>query len=141
MDRTQHRTMRVVAAAALALGVAGGSYGVASAAGGSGSSPTSGSGSGTPMTQPQGWGHQRSDETELTGDTAAKVKAAAVAKVSDATVSRVETDADGHAAYEVHMVRSDGTLVTVYVDKQFEVVGVETGMAGPAGRPSTRPTA
>ena len=141
MDRTQHRTMRVVAAAALALGVAGGSYGVASAAGGSGSSPTSGSGSGTPMTQPQGWGHQRSDETELTGDTAAKVKAAAVAKVSDATVSRVETDADGHAAYEVHMVRSDGTLVTVYVDKQYQVVGVETGMSAPAGRPASQPTA
>jgi hypothetical protein len=34
------------------------------------------------------------------------------------------------------MVRSDGTLVTVYVDKQFEVVGVETGMAGPAGQPA-----
>ena len=141
MDRKQHRTMRVVAAVALALGVAGGSYGVASAAGGSGSSSASGSGSGTPMTQPQGWGHQRSDETELTGDTAAKVKAAAVAKVSDATVSRVETDADGHAAYEVHMIRSDGTLVTVYVDKQYQVVGVETGMPAPAGRPTGQPTA
>ena len=72
MDRKQHRTMRVFVAAALALVFAGGSYGVASAAGGSGLSPTSGSGSGTPMTQPQGWGHQRSDETELTGDTAAR---------------------------------------------------------------------
>ena len=141
MDRKPHRTMRVVAAAALALGVAGGSYGVASAADGSGSSSSSGSGSGTPMTQPQGWGHQRSDGTELTGDTAAKVKAAAVARVSDATVSRVETDADGHAAYEVHMVRSDGTLVTVYVDKAYEVVGVETGMPRPPGRPTGQPTA
>ena len=141
MDRKPHRTMRVVAAAALALGVAGGSYGVASAADGSGSSSFSGSGSGTPMTQPQGWGHQRSDETELTGDTAAKVRAAAVAKVSDATVSRVETDADGHAAYEVHMVRSDGTLVTVYVDKEYQVVGVETGMPAPPGQPAGQPTA
>ena len=140
MDRKQHRTMRVVAAVALALGVAGGSYGVAGAAGGSGSSSASGSDSGTPITQPQGWGHQRSDETELTGDTAAKVKAAAVAKESVATVSRVETDADGHAAYEVHMVRSDGTLVTVYVDKAFEVVGVETGLSRPAG-PAGQPTA
>jgi len=140
---TRQRTMRIVVASALALGVAGGSYGIASAASGSGSS----SGSGTLPTvaaqagRPQGWGPQRSDETLLTGETASKVRAAAVAKEPNATVSRVETDADGHAAYEVHMVRSDGTLVTVYVDKQFEVVGVETGMAGPAGQPSNRPTA
>ena len=133
---TKQRTMRIVVAAALALGVAGGSYGIASAASGSGSS----SGSATVPSivaqagRPQAWGPQRSDETLLTGDTASKVRAAAVAKEPNATVSRVETDADGHAAYEVHMVRSDGTLVTVYVDKQFEVVGVETGMAGPAGR-------
>ena len=140
---TRQRTMRIVVASALALGVAGGSYGIASAASGAGSS----SGSGTLPTvtaqagRPQGWGQQRSDETLLTGETASKVRAAAVAKEPNATVSRVETDADGHAAYEVHMVRSDGTLVTVYVDKQFEVVGVETGMSGPAGRPSTGPTA
>ncbi len=138
---TRQRTMRIVVASALALGVAGGSYGIASAASGS----SSGSGAlptvAAPAGRPQGWGPQRSDETLLTGETASKVRAAAVAKEPNATVSRVETDADGHAAYEVHMVRSDGTLVTVYVDKQFEVVGVETGMAGPAGRPSTRPTA
>jgi uncharacterized membrane protein YkoI len=81
---------------------------------------------------PQGWGNQRPDETLLTGDTASKVEAAAVARVgSGATVSRVETDVDGHAAYEVHMVKQDGTLVTVYVDKQFDVVSVETGMPTP----------
>ena len=140
---TRQRTMRIVVASALALGVAGGSYGIASAASGSGSS----SGSATVPSivaqagRPQAWGPQRSDETLLTGDTASKVRAAAVAKEPNATVSRVETDADGHAAYEVHMVRSDGTLVTVYVDKQFEVVGVDTGTAGPAGQPSNRPTA
>lgn len=73
------------------------------------------------------WGGQRSDETLLTGDTASKVEAAAVAKVgSGATVVRVETDADGNAAYEVHMVKADGTPTTVYVDKQFDVVSVET---------------
>ena len=63
----------------------------------------------------------------MTGDTATKVQQAAVAKVgSGATVVRVETDADGHAPYEVHMVKSDGTPVTVYVDKSFNVVSVET---------------
>jgi hypothetical protein len=138
---TRQRTMRIVVASALALGVAGGSYGIASAASGSssgsGALPTVAAQAG----RPQGWGPQRTDETLLTGETASKVRAAAVAKEPNATVIRVETDADGHAAYEVHMVRSDGTLVTVYVDKQFEVVGVDTGTAGPAGQPSNRPTA
>ena len=70
---------------------------------------------------------QRSDETVLTGDTASSVTAAAEAEVPGATIERVETDADGHAAYEAHMVKSDGSRVTVYVDKQFEVVGTEDG--------------
>jgi hypothetical protein len=138
---TRQRTMRIVVASALALGVAGGSYGIASAASGSssgsGALPTVAAQAG----RPQGWGPQRSDETLLTGETASKVRAAAVAKEPNATVSRVETDADGHAAYEVHMVRSDGTLVTVYVDKQYQVVGVETGMPAPPGQPTGQPTA
>jgi uncharacterized membrane protein YkoI len=70
---------------------------------------------------------QRSDETALTGDTATKVKEAALAKTGGGTVERVETDADGHAAYEAHVLKSDGTRVTVYVNKQFEVVGTESG--------------
>lgn len=144
MDRHQSRRMRIAAAGAVALGLAAGSYGIASAASTSGSSSSAGPTLGTVQTggtsttvsarqsAPQGWGHQRPDETVLTGDTASKVEAAAVARVGGgATVSRVETDADGHAAYEVHMVKPDGTLVTVYVDKQFDVVGVETGMPAP----------
>jgi len=31
----------------------------------------------------------------------------------------------------VHMVQSDGTPATVYVDKSFGVVSVQTGMPGP----------
>jgi hypothetical protein len=67
----------------------------------------------------------------LTGDTAAKVRQAALAKLSGATIIRVETDADGNAAYEAHIVKADGTPVTVYVNKQFEVVSVQTGMPRP----------
>ena len=120
-----------VATAAVALGVALGSYGVASAASGS-STTTTTSSSATPtapLTAPtaqQGWGAQRSDETLLTGDAAAKVKAIALAKVPGATVVRVETDADGHAAYEAHLTKSDGSLATVYVDKDLNFVSVET---------------
>lgn len=146
---TTSRIPRTLAAGAVLVGVAAGSYGIASAASGPSSSASSGifpaasaAAQQPPATQPQGWGPQRSDETLLTGDTKSKVQEAAEAKEPGATVSRVETDADGHAAYEVHMVRSDGTLVTVYVDEQFEVVSEETGMPAPAGQPgSGRPTA
>jgi uncharacterized membrane protein YkoI len=55
------------------------------------------------------------------------VKAAALAEVGgNATVVRVETDADGHAKYEAHMIESDGTPVTVYVDDSYSVVSVES---------------
>jgi hypothetical protein len=121
---------RLVVTAAIAVGVAAGSYGVASAASGSGSS----SGSAAAPSARQPWGPQRSDETPLTGDTAAKVRALALAKVPGGTIIRIETDADGNAAYEAHMVRSDGTPVTVYVSKQLQVVSVQSGMPRPPSR-------
>ena len=65
-------------------------------------------------------------ETVLTGDTAAKVTAAAQAAVPDATIERVENDAEG-AVYEAHMVKSDGTHVTVKLDASFNVTGTESG--------------
>ena len=127
---------KVGAAAAIAFGLAAGSYGLATAASGSDSSSSSAASSNqyaaalsTPAAAPSAqnpWGGQRSDETLLTGDTAAKVKEAALAKVAGGTVVRVETDADGNAAYEAHMTKSDGTPVTVYVDKEFNVVSVES---------------
>jgi hypothetical protein len=124
---------RAAIAAAVVLGVAGGSYGVASAASGSGSSSNSTTTT-TTTTTPSApsaqapWGHQRSDETLLTGDTASKVTAAAEAEVPGGTVIRVETDADGNALYEAHMTNADGTPVTVYIDKDFNVVSTDSGM-------------
>jgi hypothetical protein len=79
---------------------------------------------------------QRSDETLLTGDTAAKVKAAALAKYPGATVQRVETDSDG--VYEAHIV-SGGQDLIVQVNKAFAVTGTQTmgmgGHGGPGGQP------
>jgi uncharacterized membrane protein YkoI len=75
----------------------------------------------------RGQHRQRADETLLTGDAASKVRAAALARVEGGTIDRVETDADGHAAYEAHMTNADGSRVTVYVNAQFEVVSVESG--------------
>jgi hypothetical protein len=121
----------LVVAAAIAVGVAAGSYGVASAASGSGSGSSSTTPSVTAPSAARPWGLQRSDETTLTGETAAKVRALALAKVSGGTIVRVETDADGNAAYEAHMIKADGTPVTVYLNQQFQVVSVQTGMPGP----------
>lgn len=73
----------------------------------------------------------RSDETLLTGDTAAKVTAAAKAKEPTATIERVETDSDG--VYEAHMVRTDGTHIIVQVDASFAVTAVQE--VGPGGGP------
>jgi hypothetical protein len=72
---------------------------------------------------------QRPDEHLLTGDTAAKVKAAALAKYPGATVLRVETDSDG--VYEAHLTTSGGQRVTVEVDKSFKVTGEESGPGHP----------
>ena len=67
---------------------------------------------------------QRPDEHLLTGDTASKVRAAALARYSGATVLRVETDSDG--VYEAHLTTADGQRVTVEVGKDFKVTGLES---------------
>jgi hypothetical protein len=149
MDKQKAYVPRLVAAAAVVLGLVGGSYGIASAASGSGASSNSGSGSngaaaqlaagnraapgpGTP------WGGQRSDESLLTGEAKASVQKAAQAKVPNGTIVRIETDADGNGAYEAHMTKADGTPITVYVDRQFKVVSVESrGERNRGGVPST----
>jgi ABC-type transport system substrate-binding protein len=65
-------------------------------------------------------------ETLLTGDTAEKVKAAALAAVPGGTVQRVENDAEG-SPYEAHMTKADGSHVTVKVDSSFNVTSTENG--------------
>ena len=110
--------------AAMSLGVAAGSYGIASAA--TGTASTTAASTTIAATAPsvqQPFGHQRSDETPLTGDALAKVTAAAQAKVPGGTIVRVETDADGHAKYEAHMTDASGNPITVYVNDAFAVVG------------------
>jgi uncharacterized membrane protein YkoI len=114
---------------AMALGIAGGSYGIASAATGNTTTTAPSTAAAVPATAPssqQPFGHQRSDETVLTGDALAKVTAAAEAKVPGGTIIRVETDADGHAKYEAHMTDASGNPITVYVDASFAVVSTGT---------------
>jgi hypothetical protein len=74
-------------------------------------------------------GHQANGKTEtvLTGDDLTKATAAGQAAVPDATVQRAETDAEG-AAYEVHMTKADGSIVTVKLDSNFNVTETIDGM-------------
>jgi hypothetical protein len=128
------RVSPVLVGLAVAFGVGAGSYGIASAASGSGSSGSSGSSAAAPPAIANGapparsgnpWGHQRSDETLLTGATKAAVEKVARAQVPNGTIVRAETE-DGNAAYEVHMTKADGTPLTVYVNRQFQAVSVDS---------------
>jgi hypothetical protein len=71
------------------------------------------------------------NEQALTGDTADKVKAAALAKLPGATVLRIETDEGG--VYEAHVRKTDGTEAEVHVDEDFAVTSVDTRPAGGPG--------
>jgi hypothetical protein len=88
-----------------------------------GATPPSGANGGPPQGGP-GFG------TPVTGATATKVKAAALAKYPG-TVERVMQLADG--SYVVHVFGSGGSEVHVLVNKQFQVTGTATG---PPGRPA-----
>ena len=78
-----------------------------------------------PQRDPSKGGHTVNGKTEklLTGDVEAKVRAAALAKVQG-TVERVETNVDGSAPYEAHIVKADGTEVEVQVNSDYTVAAV-----------------
>jgi uncharacterized membrane protein YkoI len=131
--------MAVGAMGALALGgsaLAGAAGSGTTTQGSNAQGTTAAQGYGTPGQPPSGSrpdpgkgghvGRNGQRETLLTGDTAAKVKAAALAKVPGATVERVETDADHGSPYEAHLRKSDGTELEVLVNKDFAVTAVNT---------------
>ena len=119
----------VVAAVGLLGGAAIAGASIASAASPS-PSPTSSSNQQAPGNfDPTKGGHVGANgvvEKLLTGTTADKARAAALAAVPGGTIERVENDAEG-AVYEAHMVKSDGTHVTVKMDANFKVTGIENG--------------
>lgn len=80
-----------------------------------------------PGLNPSRGGHTVNGKTEklLSGDVAAKVRAAALAKVSG-TVERVETNVDDTVPYEAHIVKSDGTQVIVEVNGDYTVASVHS---------------
>jgi hypothetical protein len=132
-------SVRATATTLAAIGAAAlGGTAIAGAANSSSSTTTSPSGASNgaapsqqaPPAQrdPSRGGHQANGKTEvlLTGDTAAKVEAAAKAKVPGGTIERVENDVDTGSPYEAHVRKADGSEVIVYVDKDFKVTGTGT---------------
>ncbi|QWZ08127.1 hypothetical protein KRR39_22770 [Nocardioides panacis] len=128
MNKT-NRTTKAVAAGALLL--AGLGAGVALGASGSASADTSTGTYGRAGGTPDPSRSMRSDEKLLTGTTAAKVRAAALAKYPGATIQRVETDSDG--VYEAHVVTKAGDEVIVQVGKGYAVTGTRSGHGGHGG--------
>jgi hypothetical protein len=64
-------------------------------------------------------------EEELSGGDAASVEAAVVAAYPDATIERMETDAEG-SAYEAHVTLGDGSKTTIKLDASFAITGTST---------------
>jgi hypothetical protein len=130
---SKHSTIRKSIAGAAALGaLALGGSAIADAASTS-SATTTAAATSTPSaqgtrpdpTRPGGHvGANGKTEAALPASVAAKVKAAAEAKVSGGTVERVETDVDHGSPYEAHVRRADGTEVEVLVDSSFKVTAV-----------------
>ena len=129
----------LVASGLLAGGILAGAHIAGAASNSSGTASTAAaSGAGTAH-DPAKMGHGP-NETLLTGTTASKVRAAALAAVPGGTVIRVETDSDG-SPYEAHVRTSDGTIVTVKVDRSFKVtdtidgfgMGPHQGSSGSSG--------
>ncbi len=135
MKSTKKLILPAAVAVAGFLGVSGGalltslSANAATDPAGATSSTTQAAADTQPARDPSVGGHVGSNGTKevlLTGDTAEKVKAAALAAVPGGTIERVENDAEG-ATYEAHMKKSDGTPVTVKLDASFNVTGTEAG--------------
>jgi hypothetical protein len=123
---------KLVTAAAIGAAAIGGSAIASAATSGSSSSNSPSNSQPPPNFDPSKGGHTANGKTEklLTGDVAAKVRAAALAKVSG-TVERVETNVDSSAPYEAHIKKADGTEVEVQVNNDYTVAAVNTMGAHP----------
>lgn len=139
------RAIALLGAGAVAGGILAGTLTANAATGGSAGSTSSSAGapsSGSQAAPANRFGSTpvRSDEKSVDSTLAATLSQKAEARTGG-SVYRVETDADG-AAYEAHVKKSDGTLVTVKFDKDGNITGVEDGMGagGPPGGMRGRPS-
>jgi hypothetical protein len=128
---TKFRNGALTLGALGAIAVGSSAIADATSSGSSSSSSTPGASTAAPSgtrpdpTKPGGHiGANGKTEQALPSDVAAKVKAAAEAKISGGTVLRVETDVDHGSPYEAHVRKADGTEVEVLVDSNFTVTAV-----------------
>src|SRR4051812_39887355 len=126
-------TIRKSATTVAALGALGlGGSAIADAADSGTSSGTSSAGTNSTQTRPA-----RGPREQLSSDVAAKVKAAALAKVPGATVLRTEAGGPYGTPYHAHIRTSGGTLQVVLVDASFNATAVQAdqgrGGRGPGG--------
>jgi uncharacterized membrane protein YkoI len=128
------RTWLVVGAATVGAALGGATIaGAATGSSGSSSSTTAAAVATNNAPNPATVSHGPG-ETLLTGTTADKAKAAALAAVPGGTIIRVETDSAG-SPYEAHVTKADGTQVTVKIDTAFKVTATQQGFgAGPNGQ-------
>jgi len=150
MAPNANKLRRWIISGAVATGAVVGTAGIASAATSSTTQPSAPSSTSAPAQAPsgapQGGGSMDPatmthgpNETLLTGDQLTQATNAANAAVPGATIVRAETDSSGVGTYEVHMKKSDGSYVTVYLDSSFNVTSTGSGFgAGPKG--STPPS-
>jgi len=134
------KTIAVLGATAAIAGIAYGIPAIANAA----ATPSPAPSVSTAAHKAPDMGPHLGREQELSGSTAAKVKAAVLAKLPGARVERMSAEdaSEGTgAAYEAHVVKSDGTRVEVLLDKSFTVKSVNAdrgfGGRGRHGSPGT----
>ena len=119
--RTSIRKSAVTIASLSALGLGGAAFA------GAADNGTSTDSSQARATRPQ--------RQALSGDVAAKVKAAALAKVPDATVLRTEAGGPFESAYHAHIRNADGTRSVVLINSSFEATAVQADRGrGPGDR-------
>jgi hypothetical protein len=81
----------------------------------------------------------RPQRQALSSDVAAKVKAAALEKVSGAAVLRTEAGGPYRSAYHAHIRKADGTRAVVLVNADFEATAVQADRGrGRGGRDGAR---
>lgn len=109
----------------LVFGIGAAGYAIAQSGGGDGTSQ--GDGRDRDRRDGRGWVGSRDDDTNdevpLTGDDLAGVTAAVEAEYPRATIEEAETDADGEL--EAHIVTEDGVELTVELDEDYNIVGLE----------------
>jgi hypothetical protein len=126
------------ALAALALGgsaIAGAAAGSGGASSTTATTPSSTGGGPPPgfsSADAPGTAVHENAEKSVTGEAAAKARAAALASVGGGTAGAVTGDFRNSGAYEVAVRKTDGSQVTVRLDSSFKV---ESHPAGPGGGP------